>query len=179
MGQGEATMFSGTGSQTSGPRWGDYSYLSIDPADNMSFWHVNEYLAANGASWRQRIGKFNFQGGGPSPTPSTTPSATPTATPTGCTWSAGPDLPNTMVRAAGVYFPANGKFYAMGGRSADTVGSEFTNPLEYDPATNQWTTKSATYPDNHVNNMACGVLTDAGTPYIYCVGGSAVTLPDI
>ena len=30
-----------------------------------------------------------------------------------------------------------------------------------------------------MNNMACGVLTDAGTPYIYCVGGSAVTIPDI
>jgi hypothetical protein len=179
LGQGEATMFNGTGSQTSGPRWGDYSYTAIDPSDNMSFWHVNEYLAVNGASWRQRIGKFNFQGGGPSPTPSGTPSATPTATPSSCTWSAGPDLPNTMVRAAGVYFPANGKFYAMGGRSSDTAGSEFTNPLEYDPATNQWTTRSATYPDNHVNNMACGVLTDAGTPYIYCVGGSAVTIPDI
>ena len=31
----------------------------------------------------------------------------------------------------------------------------------------------------HVNNMACGVLTDAGTPYIYCVGGSQVTNPSI
>ena len=27
--------------------------------------------------------------------------------------------------------------------------------------------------------MACGVLTDAGTPYIYCVGGRAVTIPTI
>ena len=73
----------------------------------------------------------------------------------------------------GVYFPANGKFYGMGGRSADTAGSDFTHPFEYDPATNAWTTKAATYADNQVNNMACGVLTDAGTPYIYCVGGSA------
>jgi len=80
---------------------------------------------------------------------------------------------------AGVFFPANGKFYAMGGRMSDSAGSEFTHPLEYDPVANSWTTKSATYPDNHVNNMACGVLTDAGTPYIYCVGGSAVTIPDI
>ena len=31
----------------------------------------------------------------------------------------------------------------------------------------------ATYPDNQVNNMACGVLAESGTPYIYCVGGSA------
>jgi N-acetylneuraminic acid mutarotase len=90
-------------------------------------------------------------------------------------WSAGPNLPSPAVRAVGVFFPANGKFYAMGGRSADTAGSEFTHPFEYDPVGNSWTTKSATYPDNQVNNMACGVLTDAGTPYIYCVGGSAAT----
>jgi plastocyanin len=93
-------------------------------------------------------------------------------------WSAGPDLnpPNGGVRLAGVYFQANGKFYGMGGRSSDAAGSEFTNPFEYDPGTNSWTTKSATYPDTHVNNMACGVLADAGTPYIYCVGGSQVTV---
>ena len=88
-------------------------------------------------------------------------------------------MPSVGTRMAGVFFPANGKFYAMGGRMSDSVGSEFTHPLEYDPVANSWTTKSATYPDNHVNNMACGVLTDAGTPYIYCVGGSAVTIPDI
>jgi N-acetylneuraminic acid mutarotase len=105
LGQGEATMFTGAGSQTgTNGRWGDYSMTTIDPADNI---------------------------------------------------------------------------YAMGGRMSDSAGSEFTHPLEYDPVANSWTTKSATYPDNHVNNMACGVLTDAGTPYIYCVGGSAVTIPDI
>jgi hypothetical protein len=88
-------------------------------------------------------------------------------------WSPGGNFPSAGVRSVGVYFPANGKFYAMGGRSADTAGSDFTHPFEYDPNTNTWTTKAATYADNQVNNMACGVLTDAGTPYIYCVGGSA------
>ena len=73
----------------------------------------------------------------------------------------------------GVYFQPNGKFYGMGGRSSDVAGSDFTHPFEYDPGSNSWATKSATYPDNQVNNMACGVLSDAGTPYIYCVGGSA------
>ena len=63
-------------------------------------------------------------------------------------------------RVVGVYFPANGKFYAMGGRSSDTAGSDFAHPFEYDPGSNSWTTKSATYPDNQVNNMACGVLAD-------------------
>ena len=93
-------------------------------------------------------------------------------------WSAGPDLnpPNGGVRMVGVYFQANGKFYGMGGRASDAAGSEFTHPFEYDPVANSWTTKSATYPDAHVNNMACGVLADGGTPYIYCVGGSQVTI---
>ena len=97
----------------------------------------------------------------------------------GCTpsgWSAGPNVPNTATRAVGVYFQANGKFYLMGGRSSDAAGSDFTHPFEYDPSSNSWTTKGATYPDTHVNNMACGVLADAGTPYIYCVGGSQATI---
>ena len=66
----------------------------------------------------------------------------------------------------------------MGGRDVRHSGGEFTNPFEYDPVTNTWTTKSATYPDNQVNNMACGVLNDSGTDYIYCVGGSQVHHPD-
>jgi Kelch motif len=82
-------------------------------------------------------------------------------------------MPSTGVRMVGVYFQANGKFYAVGGRSMDGVGNDFTHPFEYNPSSNTWTIKSATYPDNQVSNMACGVLTDNGTPYIYCVGGSA------
>jgi hypothetical protein len=82
-------------------------------------------------------------------------------------------MPSVGVRSVGVYFPANGKFYAMGGRSSDLAGSDFTHPFEYNPGSNSWTTKAATYPDNQVNNMACGVLNESGTDYIYCVGGSA------
>ena len=55
----------------------------------------------------------------------------------------------------------------------DGVGNDFVHPFEYDPGANTWTIKSATFPDNQVSNMACGVLTDGGTDYIYCVGGSA------
>jgi Kelch motif len=170
LAQGEAIMTNGGGAEThSAGRWGDYTYTSIDPADGMSFWHVNEYFTAtSSASWATRIGKFDFVGGGVSPTP------TPTATPALCNWSAGPDLPSVGTRIVGVFFPANGNFYGMGGRSSDTAGNEFTHPFEFDPFANSWTIKSATYPDIQVNNMACGVLTDAGTPYIYCVGGSDV-----
>ena len=86
-------------------------------------------------------------------------------------WSPGPDLPSTGVRMVGIFFSP--KFYAIGGRSMDGVGNDFAHPFEYDPSTNSWTIKSATYPDNQVSNMACGILTDSGTSYIYCVGGSA------
>ena len=175
LGQGENTMFTGTGSQigTNG-RWGDYSMTTIDPTDGTSFWTVGEYYATNSSfNWRTRIGKFSFQVGGATPTP------TPTATPASCSWAAGPSMPSVGTRMVGVFFPANGKFYAMGGRMSDSAGSEFTHPLEYDPVGNSWTTKAATYPDPMVNNMACGVLTDAGTPYIYCAGGSQVTNPAI
>ncbi len=94
-----------------------------------------------------------------------------------CSWSAGPNLPSVGTRFVGVFFPANGKFYAMGGRSSDSQGSEFRHPFEFDPVGNAWTTDmAATYPDEIVNNMACGVLNDAGTDYIYCAGGSQVVV---
>ena len=67
----------------------------------------------------------------------------------------------------------DGQFYAMGGRSMDGVGNDFTHPFGYDPRTNTWTIRLATFPDNQVSDMACGVLNDSGTSYIYCVGGSA------
>ena len=102
------------------------------------------------------------------------PCGTPTPTPA-CTpgWPAGPDLPAPLVRAAGVYFPADGNFYSVGGRSSDAAGSDFQHVLRYSPTSNSWTQMGVTLPDNQVNNMACGVLTLSSTPLIYCVGGSA------
>ena len=105
-----------------------------------------------------------------SPTPTAT--ATATGTPSSCSWGAGADMPVAGIRFSGVFFPANGKFYAMGGRDLQTGGTEFTNPFEYDPVANSWTTKAATYPDPLVGNTECAVANDSGTDYIYCVGGS-------
>jgi hypothetical protein len=92
--------------------------------------------------------------------------------PTAASWSSSPDLPNDLVRATAVYFPANGRFYSMGGRTNDTLGSEMTTPYEYNPKTNTWAFKTAPFPDNQVCNMACGVLNAGRIPYIYCVGGT-------
>jgi hypothetical protein len=84
LGQGEAVMFDGTGSQTDTlNRWGDYSMTTIDPVDGMSFWHAGEYYPTTSSfNWHTRIGKFNFQGGGISPTPTPTPRPTASPTPT-------------------------------------------------------------------------------------------------
>ncbi len=62
LAQGEAVLIAGGGHQTSSSgRWGDYSALGIDPADNFSFWHTNEYYPATSSSaWGTRIGKFRF-----------------------------------------------------------------------------------------------------------------------
>ena len=124
---------------------------------------------------------FNVQGSCPAGTPppaSATPSVSPSPTAT-CppAWSAGAAIPDIgAVRGQGAYFPANGMFYAMGGRRGDAAGDDFTNPFEYNPATNTWVTKTAAYPDNMVNNMACAVLTVSGVDQIYCVGGNAATV---
>ena len=62
MDQGEAVIIEGTGSQTGGgSRWGDYTSLNIDPIDDCTFWHVNEYVPATSErGWQLRIGAFRF-----------------------------------------------------------------------------------------------------------------------
>ncbi|HKQ06744.1 MAG TPA: C25 family cysteine peptidase [Blastocatellia bacterium] len=62
LGQGEAQLIAGGGHQTSASgRWGDYSSLSIDPSDNCTFWHANEYYSATStSSWKTRVGAFKF-----------------------------------------------------------------------------------------------------------------------
>lgn len=69
----EATMLSGvtTGSQkgTYGSpakelqRWGDYSAMVVDPADDCTFWFTTEYLPSDGIfNWSTRIGSFKMPG---------------------------------------------------------------------------------------------------------------------
>jgi uncharacterized repeat protein (TIGR01451 family) len=62
LAQGEATLFAGTGSQSStGNRWGDYSSMNVDPVDDCTFWFTTEYYATTSQfNWRNRIGNFVF-----------------------------------------------------------------------------------------------------------------------
>lgn len=62
LSQGEASIIAGTGSQTSYSRWGDYSSMTIDPADGCTFWYTNEYYTTTGTNWQTRIATFKFPG---------------------------------------------------------------------------------------------------------------------
>ena len=59
LGQGEATLIAGTGSQTNYTRWGDYSAMVLDP-DGCTFWYTTEYYATTGTNWQTRIASFQF-----------------------------------------------------------------------------------------------------------------------
>jgi hypothetical protein len=59
----EIELVSGLGSQGSYSRWGDYAMTSVDPVDDTTFWHTNEYCIGG---WRTRIASFDF---GPIPFP--------------------------------------------------------------------------------------------------------------
>jgi hypothetical protein len=57
MPRGEVTLLDGTAANASN-RYGDYSTLSIDPADDHMFWFTGEFNGAR--TWSTRIGTFEF-----------------------------------------------------------------------------------------------------------------------
>ena len=58
----EALVQAGGGSQTGTlNRWGDYSTMQIDPADECTFWYTTQYIGINGTfNWRTRVASFKF-----------------------------------------------------------------------------------------------------------------------
>lgn len=62
MPQGEGTMVSGAGSQTTtNSRWGDYSSMNVDPVDDCTFWYTNEYYSTTSSTgWRTRISSVTY-----------------------------------------------------------------------------------------------------------------------
>jgi len=86
---GEADLMVGSGSQThSLGRWGDYSALLVDPADDCTFWYTQEYYAVTSEiGWQTRIGSFALPGCAASSLPSlpvvTIAASTPTASEAG------------------------------------------------------------------------------------------------
>ena len=67
MTQAEQVAFTGTGPQTEAEgRWGDYSDMTVDPADDCTFWYTQEYLAdrhgRGSGPGAPRVVSFKFPG---------------------------------------------------------------------------------------------------------------------
>ncbi len=57
----ECSIVEGASSQTNINRWGDYSSMSIDPADDSTFWYAHMYRLST--NWRTQFASFNFAPG--------------------------------------------------------------------------------------------------------------------
>ena len=110
----ETTLIEGTGVQTGfGFRWGEYSGMSVDPADDCTFWMTGEYytLASQTFSefgWLTRIGTFKF--------PECTPSLPPKISGSVTNSMTGTPIANALITASaysrntnvqGIYGPMN------------------------------------------------------------------------
>lgn len=50
-----------TGAQLTVSRWGDYSTTGVDPSDDCTFWHTNEYYATtSNSNWQTRVCSFKL-----------------------------------------------------------------------------------------------------------------------
>ena len=60
---GEIEAATGSGYQTGYTRWGDYSTMSVDPADDCTFWYTGEYVDSVGnLVWQTRITAVTLPG---------------------------------------------------------------------------------------------------------------------
>ncbi len=93
-----------------GRRWGDYSYTSLDPVDDMTMWTIQEYTAANNV-WGVKIAKLL------APPPATPTSVSPSSIPAGLA-SANVTVTGGVVSGSGFYDPGAG----FTGRLAAAIG---------------------------------------------------------
>ncbi|MCD4789840.1 MAG: T9SS type A sorting domain-containing protein [Bacteroidales bacterium] len=57
----ETEIMAGSGNQSYNVRWGDYSTMSVDPVDDLTFWYTQEYLPVFGPLvWQTRIASFQL-----------------------------------------------------------------------------------------------------------------------
>jgi hypothetical protein len=78
--QSEASIVAGSGSQiNTSNRWGDYTSMAIDEADDCTMWYTSEYYTVTAAfDWSTRLASLKFSGCG-STTPDFSLSASPSS----------------------------------------------------------------------------------------------------
>ncbi|HET8948110.1 MAG TPA: hypothetical protein VFQ07_14125 [Candidatus Polarisedimenticolia bacterium] len=78
----EGTIITGKFNNTNNSRWGDYTSMSVDPADDCTFWHANEYYFTLANSWLTRVTSVAFPAGtGDGACPPTTCPSRPASAP--------------------------------------------------------------------------------------------------
>jgi hypothetical protein len=109
MSQGENVIINGGGAQTGGlARWGDYSSTAVDPVDDCTFFHANEYLKASGSfNWSTRIASFKLPSCG-------SPDFSLSATPSSATVTAGSPASYTVTVTPSGGFTGTVTFSASG-----------------------------------------------------------------
>lgn len=108
------------GDRSGGRRWGDYSYTSLDPSDDMTMWTIQEFCNANN-SWAVRITKLI------APPPAKPASASPQRVPRQNA-SVNVTIHGTSVSGSGFYDPGVGFADRI---SAQVSGGVVVNSVTY------------------------------------------------
>jgi hypothetical protein len=144
---------------TSGRRWGDYSYTSLDPNDDMTMWTAQEFCDATN-SWGVRVVQLL---------------APPPVTPTLCTPSAIPNqasinvvVTGTVINGSGYFDPGTGfpnhilASFSPAGISVNSVTynspTQVTLNLNASTAADGSYTLTITNPDGQSRTSAIGIL---------------------
>lgn len=102
----EGIIAAGTGSQLGGSRWGDYSRMTVDPADDETFWYFGEYVQQTGSfEWNTKIGSFKLVS---TPTPPTITSTPNTSAVVGLAYSYDADNTVNVTGTAPITFSFTG-----------------------------------------------------------------------
>ena len=128
-------------------RWGDYTSTSIDPADDCTFWHVNEFYAATSAAnpdWRTQIASASFS---PTQCQPSTCTSRPTSAPVigsataiapnqiQVTWAATTPAPGSYAIERAVGAPGSESFYQplgfVSGAATDYIDNTVQGGLTY------------------------------------------------
>ncbi|MBA4312779.1 MAG: hypothetical protein C0417_09135 [Chlorobiaceae bacterium] len=161
-------------------RWGDYSQVVVDPADDMTMWTFQEYCNTTN-SWGLRVVQLL------APPPAIPSSVSPTTVNTG-TSNVNLTVTGTSASGSGFYDPGTGfvnRLNAVVNGSGVTINSiTFTNPTTItvnvsiaSDATTGARTITVTNPDGQLAISATGILTinNSSCPTITL---SPTTLPD-
>jgi hypothetical protein len=168
--EGEQLIISGSGSQTGGQdRWGDYSAMTVDPADDCTFWYTQEYIPSTGSfNWNTRIANFIFPNCGASSGATAALSATKLTfpkTPIGQTTSLPVTLTNTGTATLDLSNVATTGDYAVQSNTCGAqvlAGNNCAITIAFTPITKSTRTGILQLADNAANNPQRVTLTGTG-----------------